>query len=68
MNAEGPRGNAGRGIESTGYYASTAVSNPLSSGDQEAQCRRTLRAYRCAAVKRVPRIARFAMPVPAEVA
>ncbi len=68
MNAKGPRGNAGRGIETSDYHDSTAVSNPLSSRDREARPRVTLCAYQCAAVKRVPRIARFAMPVPAEAA
>ena len=48
MNAEGPRGNAGRGIETSDYHDSTAISNPLSSGDHDERPRRTLRAYQCA--------------------
>lgn len=49
MNANGPRENAGRGIETSEYNDSMAVSNPLLSGDHDQQPRRTLRAYQCAA-------------------
>jgi hypothetical protein len=43
MKEKDPRGNAGRGIETSNSYDSTAARRPLSAIDQEARPRVELR-------------------------
>ncbi|MHB8145242.1 MAG: hypothetical protein ACYDEW_06355 [Vulcanimicrobiaceae bacterium] len=68
MNAKGPRENAGRGIETSKYYDSTAIANPLSSGDHDERPRWMLRGYQCAAVEHVQHSARRLGILPTEAA
>lgn len=53
MKREDPRGNAGRGIETSSNHDSTAAPSPLLSSGQDARLRRALRAYQCATVAHV---------------